>query len=195
MDVVANHAPFPQGFMLEDEGARLFAMTFGANLVMPGHSQAASRFQNIAAMRIVTLHAIHVSLIDRVMLRKTKLRLDLQVAIIAGGGVFSRVHDKLSAASSGFNMFASGAMTRFAAGRSGQICGINVYPAMCAGGKHSGDIPMALVAGSVPDKPRSFNLRRSHARAREGRTGKEKKKGRRCHQGTRCVTLQHGFSR
>jgi hypothetical protein len=70
---MANPAAFAQRFMLEDEWSRLLAMTFRARLIMPHHRKAAGGFENIAAMWIMTVTAIHPAFEHWMMLRQLEL--------------------------------------------------------------------------------------------------------------------------
>lgn len=69
MRVVANRAAFPQCLVLEHDRPRLLLMTLRTALVKPRHRQASRGFENVAAMRVMTLHAVHMAFLDRVMLR------------------------------------------------------------------------------------------------------------------------------
>jgi hypothetical protein len=77
--------------MLEDEWPGLFAMTLRAGLVRPTKQQTASRFKNVAAVRIVALHAIHPSFRYRMVLRQTELGMSLQMAGETGSGIAARI--------------------------------------------------------------------------------------------------------
>ena len=44
MGLVADGAAFPQSFMLENKGPRLFAMAFSASLVLPRHGSPCAGF-------------------------------------------------------------------------------------------------------------------------------------------------------
>src|SRR5579863_6299048 len=68
MGVVTNRATFPQRFVFKDKWTSLCLMALRAGLVLTGHRQTARRFKNIAAMWIMTIHAIHMALDDRMML-------------------------------------------------------------------------------------------------------------------------------
>src|ERR1044071_5741084 len=61
---VADDAAFPQCFMFENKWPGLLAVTLAAILVLPRHRQSTLRFENVLAMRVVALNAIHVSLVD-----------------------------------------------------------------------------------------------------------------------------------
>ena len=67
---VAGDAAFAQRRMFKNKRPRLVAMTLRAAFILPRHRQPARRFENVPAMRIVTLHAAHVAFDDWMMLRQ-----------------------------------------------------------------------------------------------------------------------------
>ena len=91
--VMAGRAPLAHRGMLENKRARLFAMAGGASFVKPRHSQAATRLENIAPMRVVALRAIHLVFKQRMMLRQPELGLHGAMAFKTGGGILARVDD------------------------------------------------------------------------------------------------------
>ena len=95
---VANRAPFPQGLVFKYEGPGLLAMTLRAAFVQPRHRQSAVWFHDVAAVRIVALHAVHPVFNDRVMLRQVELRVDFKMALKAGRGVLAGIGDEFAAA-------------------------------------------------------------------------------------------------
>src|SRR5260221_12609656 len=78
--------------MLEHKRAGLLAMALGALLVQPRHGETASRLHNLLSVRVVTLHAIHSSFDDRMVLRKIEFRVDLEMALKTGGWIFCGVN-------------------------------------------------------------------------------------------------------
>ena len=93
--------------MLEDERPGLFAMTFGAALVETRHRQSASGFENVQPVRIVALHAIQATFDDGVMLGQIELGMSFEMALEASGRIFSRIDNKLTAATTRFNVLAA----------------------------------------------------------------------------------------
>jgi hypothetical protein len=79
--VVTHRAAFTQREVLKNHRAGLFAVTLRAILVRAGHRQAARRFENVSAMWVVALYAIHPALDDRMVLRQMKLRFDFNMAL------------------------------------------------------------------------------------------------------------------
>ena len=68
MGAMTYRAALAQGLMLENKGPRLIAMTLGTTFIDAGHCQTAARFVDIAAVRIVALHAIHAAFDHRMMM-------------------------------------------------------------------------------------------------------------------------------
>ncbi len=66
---VANGAAFAQRFVFKNKRARLRLMTLRAALILRRHRESACWFENIAAVRIVAVGAIHVALDEGMMLR------------------------------------------------------------------------------------------------------------------------------
>lgn len=65
--IVAGRTAFAQGGVFEDKGPRLLAMALGAVLIAPGHGQASRRFEDVFAVRVVALRAIHAAFSDGMM--------------------------------------------------------------------------------------------------------------------------------
>jgi len=110
MRVVTDGAAFPQRFMFKNKWPGLFAMTLGATLVEPRHGQAARPFENVAPVRIMTVHAIHPPLDDRMMLRQAEFGMGLKMALKTGGRIFSGIDNELAAPAPGLNVFAARTM-------------------------------------------------------------------------------------
>ena len=94
MRVVTDGAAFVHGFVFEDEWARLVLMALRATLILPGHGEAAGRFKNVAAMRVVAVHAIHVAFNDWMMLGEVEFALDIEMALKTGVGFFAGIDDE-----------------------------------------------------------------------------------------------------
>ncbi len=91
--VVAGGAAFAQSRMLKDERTGLLAMARGTRLVLARHGQATRRLHDVQPMRIVALHTIHFPFGHRMMFRKMKLCVDLQMALIATLRIPSWIED------------------------------------------------------------------------------------------------------
>jgi hypothetical protein len=96
--------------MLKHKRAREIPVTLTAILILPRHGQTACPLENVRAVRIMALHAVHASFDDRVMLRQVELSASLEVALQACARIFSRIDDELSHAAATLDMLASGAM-------------------------------------------------------------------------------------
>jgi len=110
MRVVTDRAAFPQCFMLKNEWAGLFPVTLGATLVEACHREASRRFQNVAAVRVMTRHAIHSPLDHWMMLRQVELSMRLKMALKTSGRIFSGIDDELAAPAPGLDVFATRTM-------------------------------------------------------------------------------------
>jgi len=159
MWVVTDRAAFPQCFMLKNEWAGLFPVTLGATLVEACHREASRRFQNVAAVRVVALRAVHVAFDDGMMLRQVEFGVNVEMALEAGRRVIVRIDDELCAAA-GFDVFAAGAVAGFAAGFAGHRGILKMDARVRAGGKFSDEVGMAIRAGFVADVMRAGDFQR-----------------------------------
>ena len=164
--VVANGATFAQSFVFENKWARLFAVTGGAILVQPRHGQSAGRLEDVSAMRVMTLDAIHAAFNDWVMLRQIEFSMGLQMTLETGRRIFSRVDDEFAASAAGLEVFAAGAVAGFAPGLSGEPRLSNVHSGVRTGGKHPGDVGVAIKAGFIADVSCARDFRRGDDGAR-----------------------------
>jgi len=176
MRIVANDAALTHRRMFKDEWPRLVAMTLRATFILPRHGQSARRLENVAAMRVMALHAAHVAFDDRMMLRQIKLRVDVEMTLKAGSRIFARVDDEISAAA-GLDVFAARPVAGFAAGFTDHRRIFKMNPRMRAGGKFSDDVLVAIRAGLVTDVMRAGNFQRHHHRARGGVARSQKERG------------------
>lgn len=111
--IVANGAAFAHRFVLEHKRPRLVLMTLRAIFVQPRHRESARVFENIAAVRVVALNAIHRAFDHGMMLRQGEIGVNLDVALKTGRGIFSGIDDEFCVA--GFGVPAAGTVTGFAA--------------------------------------------------------------------------------
>lgn len=163
---MANHAAFAQGFVLEDERPRLFTVALGAGLIVPRHGKSASGFENVRAMRVMALHAIHPAFNDRMVLRQTEFSVRFEVAIETSSRVSAGIDDELAAPAARGNVFAAGAMTRFASALTGHGRARDVYPRVRTCPKGADVIGMTLEARRVSDIICTRDFRRGKNRAR-----------------------------
>ena len=158
--VVTDGATLPQRLVLENDRAGLLAMTPGAGFVLPCHRKSAGPFENVAAVRIVTLHTVHPFFQDRMMLRQAEFGMRLQMTLEAGGGVLAGVDDELAATAAGFDVSAAGAMTGFTAALPRHRCVREMNARVRTGGELADVICVALETRTVADHVRAGNLRR-----------------------------------
>ncbi len=92
--VVANGATFVHGLMFEDEWPCLVLVALCATLVLPGHGQSTGGFEDVAAVRVMAIRAIHVPLDDRMMLGEAEFALHIEMALKTGVGFFAGIDDE-----------------------------------------------------------------------------------------------------
>ena len=148
-------------------------MAFGAVLVQAGEGQAAGRFHDVCAMRVVTLNAIHSSFDHGMMLRQVEFGMGLQMALEAGGGILARVDDELAAPAAGLGVFAARPMAGFAAGLAAHFGVLDMDAGVRAGSESARDIGMAIKADAIADIGSARYFRRSDDGAGGGRAGKQ----------------------
>jgi len=176
MRVVTDRAAFTECFMLVNDWPRLFAMALRARFIEPSHSRLGAHtergpmrcFENVRPVRIVALRAVHPLLQDRMMVRKSELRVHLHMTVQAGRRLSTRINDQLSPAP-GLDMQAAGPMAGFATGglAARQVGDVNAR--VWTGGKEAREICVAIGARFVADKGRSFNAgHRSDGRGEVG---------------------------
>ena len=168
---MTNHAAFAQGFVIEDKRPRLFTMALGAGLILPRHGESAGGFENVRAMRVMALHAIHPAFNDRMMLRQTEFSVRFEVAIETSGRVPAGIDDELAASAAGGDVFTAGAMTGFASALTGHGRARDVYPRVRTCRKGADVIGMTLETRLVADEICTRDFRRGKNRARNGGTG------------------------
>jgi hypothetical protein len=156
--VVAGRTTFPHRWMLKHDRACLFPMTLRATFIPPGHGQSARRFENVAAVGIVALDAIHPAFQHRMMVRRLKFAPGFQMALQAGRRILARIDDEFESAA-GFNVFAAGSVTRFTSGIVFPQTGC-MKAGMGAGWKALDDRGVAIQASLVADFMRPRNHQR-----------------------------------
>jgi len=171
---MANSAAFSQRFVFEHERASLLPVTFGAALIAARHCQTARWLENISAVRVMALYAVHSTFRYRMMLRQSEFAVDLQMALEASVRIFSRVDNELASSATCFDVLASWSMAGFAAALPCKLCALKMEPAMRTGRKHASDIGVTVVAGMIADIRRSGNFRgRDHRRRKRGTRDKQ----------------------
>ena len=103
-------------------------------------------------MGIMALHAIHLVLQDRVMLRQVKFGLRGAVTLETGGRVFAGVDDELAAPAAAGDVETAGPVTRFTPGLPGTFGARQMNPSVGTGREDSRNVGMAFGARAVPDE-------------------------------------------
>ena len=127
---MTSDATFANGVMFENERSTLRGMTLQTGLVSAEESEAtaadglleigAAAFDRIALVRVVAIHAIHFTFQHRMMMRQLELRPDLEMTLETGVRRFQRVYD-VAPATTGFDVFAAGAVTGLTSHRFGVL--------------------------------------------------------------------------
>jgi len=117
VSLMASGAALAQGFVFEDELARLFPVAFGAGFVQPGKRQSAGRLADIVPVRVVALNTIHVPLDHGMMIGQSKLGVHCKMALEARLRFLAGVYDHAVECSSpaGFHVPTACPVTGFAA--------------------------------------------------------------------------------
>ena len=165
--IMTGGAAFAQRLMFEDERSGLLAMALRATFVLPGHGQSAGWFEDVAAMRVVAGPTTHAAFNDRVMLGQIEFRLNVEMALKAGGRVVAGIDDEFGAAAGG-DVLAAGAVTGFTAGFAGQGRPFKMDPRVRAGGEFPDDFRVAIHAGMVADVMCAGDCQRRHDHSRCG---------------------------
>jgi hypothetical protein len=107
---VTDGAALPQRPMLKDNGPGLLPMALCTGFIQTRHRQPAGWFTNVAAMRVVAVHAVHFPLQHWVVLRKLKFSLFLAMALETSRRVFARIDDELAPAAATRDVQAPGSV-------------------------------------------------------------------------------------
>lgn len=159
MRAVAGGATFAHRFVREHKRTRLGFVALRATLILRCHREATGRFENVAAVRIVAIHAIHVAFEDGMMLRQIKFGVDIQMTLKTGLGIFAGVDDEFRRAA-GPDVFAAGTVAGFATALAGQGGVFKMQPRVRAHRKFTGDVRVAIGAGFVADEMCAGNFQR-----------------------------------
>jgi hypothetical protein len=150
-------------------------MTLTARFVQPRHCQAAARFHDVAAVRVVALHAIHPILDDGMMVRQVELGVRFDMTLKTCRRIFAGIHDQSGAPGAGFDVFAPRPMTGFATGSRRPFQIIPVKPAVSTAREQARNFRVTVRAHLIADVMRAFNLRRFNDRPIQRRTRSKKK--------------------
>ena len=166
--VMATDAALAQRFVLEDKTLRLLAVAIRALFVEPRHRESAGRLHDVVSMRIVALHAVHLSFTNGMVLREVEIRVDFEMTIETGLRIASRINDELAATAADSHVFAARTMARFTTGTARHLRRLDVDARMRTGGENARVIPVAIHAPFVADKRRTFDFRWRHDRTLQG---------------------------
>jgi len=159
MRIVADRTAFAHGRVLIDKGPCLLPMTICARLVHARHGESTRRFHDVHAVRIVALNTIHFAFENGMMLRKMKLRLNIQVALKARLGFLAGIDNVLFEASAPAHRYVSASwpVAGFAAGLAAHARMLQPQPRMRAGGKSARNLLVAVGTGLVAYVCGAFN--------------------------------------
>jgi hypothetical protein len=172
---VTGRAAFAQGFVLEHDPLRLRAMATCALLTQSRHGESARRLHDVLAVRVVALHAIHLPFPHRMMLRKVELGVDFKVTGETRLRIAPGVHDEFSVPATDSDMFAAGAMARFATGAARHLRRFDVQARMGTRWKNPRVFGVAIDARRVAHKTCTRNFRRRRDLAFERRARNQQK--------------------
>jgi hypothetical protein len=136
----------------------LFAMTLSTIFVHPRHGQAPTGLHDVHSVRIMALHAIHLALQNRVVLRQREFGVSLQMAAKTVGGIFAGVDDEFASSATDRNVFAARTMARLTTGLARHFGLFKMQPAVRTRRKRASDVGMALVAAFVADEGGTLNF-------------------------------------
>jgi hypothetical protein len=86
------------------------------------------------------------------------------MALKTSGRIFTRIHYELPDPASRLNVFAAGAVARFAAGKAGQLRRLNMHARMRTRWEASRNVRMTIKAGLVADVTGAGNFGGCHNR-------------------------------
>jgi hypothetical protein len=134
-------------------------MAIGTRVVEPRHGQAAGRFENVAAMRVMALGAIDLFFDQRMVLGQVKLSFNRTMTFKTWGRILARVDDEPGPPAACGDMQAARAMTRFASGFTCRLRILKMNPGVGAAWENAADVGMALGARAVAHETRARNIR------------------------------------
>lgn len=171
---MANGTTFAQGFMGKGGDPSLSSMTGGAGFIRACPENSGGRFENIHAVGIVALDAVHAPLDYRMMSWQVKLSLGFEMTAKTGLRLFSWIENKAPAPAPGLNMLAARSMAALAAGQSLKPGTIHLQMCMRTRSETANVGRMAINAPVVPHVDRPGNIERLHDRLFKLRTRGDK---------------------
>jgi len=130
MGTMAGDAAFAVGFVFKDKRAGLFAVALAALLVQAGHAESAGGLEDLPAVRVMALDAVHLAFRYWMMLGKPELKLDVQMTVVTGLGILAGVEDESGPVAWRRGMEASGAVAAFATGTARELFDVGANPKM-----------------------------------------------------------------
>ena len=169
--LMAGGAAVLHRFVGEDEMTRLVAMTGDALLILAGQGNSVGLLENLAAVRIVAIDAVHLPLQHGVMLRQPEIAVLARMAIQAGLRVFAGIENQGRSGFRCLNVEASGAVTGFAAARFRPRRILREKPGMNAVRIVPDEVLVTVGAAFVADELGAFDPGRKAAGIGQGGAG------------------------
>ena len=165
--VVADDAALAERFVFVDEGAGLLAMTFGAGLIHAGEaglgthteSRVMGGFEDVRAVWVVALNAIHSMLENRMMVGQLELRVDVEMACEAGFGLTAGIDDEFAATAAGIYVETARAVAGFATGGFGARAAFDVQASVRTGMEGAGEFAVTILARFAANEGCAFDFR------------------------------------
>lgn len=164
MHVVANDTALTKRLVLKDKRLGLLLMAFGAGLIPLGHRESACRFEDLFAMGIVAIDAVHLAFDNRVAMRELKTCPDPAMALKACLRILAGIDNRFLPIASGIDMLAAGAMAQLASDRAGLLRAFHSDLGVSAFGKVIRVAGVAMTALRIADEGGSGSLGRHHDR-------------------------------
>ena len=166
--VVAGSATFANGFVLENERSTLRGVALHARILLDSQRSSAA-FDYGPFVRIMAITARDFAILDRMMVRRFKLRFLVQVTLEARFRIAPWIYNRVAGAAT-FVVHASRTVARFTTHLL-RIRSLGQQPRMIGGVKILGDVLMALLTRLTADKRRSLDMRRNNDGALHGGAG------------------------
>ena len=162
-DTAFAHCP-----VLEHNRPGLFAMAGGAGFVQPRHGESSCRFENVATMRVVTLHTIHMAFDDRMMLWQIEFSVRFQMALETRCRVLAGIDDGLATTTAGLNVQTARSVTGFTTTLTGRRRAFEMHTCMRTRRKLADVVRVAIKTNAVANVMSAGDFGRRHERARRG---------------------------
>jgi len=170
---MANGATFTQSSVFKNKWAGLLTMTLAAAFIQARHCQPTGWFENVAAVGIVALRAIHFFLQDRMMLGQMKLSFLRVMAFKARGRILARIHNEFAASAACRDVQAPRSVAGFTSSLASGARVLEANAHMGASRKDAADIGVTFSASFISDECRTRYIRSGSQFERSGGTGIE----------------------